>query len=358
MGRLLRGLKKNRVISISFISSIAVGCVILLIGMTFYKSRIAGIASADTVNYHEYQYHYAIISEDILSEDIISEETDTSFWEAIYQGASETGKNQDIYVEKIGSNISVSYTLKDLMQIAIASKVNGIILEPNGEKDIIELINKAERMGIPVVTVLRDAPESSRKSFIGINSYNEGLTYGKQVLEVVKEGRRKVTVLLNSDNTDTSQNTIYSNISEMVAGMDVEVKSATVNTKSTFSSEEDIRNIIMDTEDPPEVLVCLTAVDTRCAYKALVDYNKVGDIDIIGYYDSDLILNAISMNNIHSTMTIDAKQMGAYCVEALTEYRQTGQVSDYFSVDISVINDTNVNEYIRSRKLEEEKLQP
>jgi ribose transport system substrate-binding protein len=52
-------------------------------------------------------------------------------------------------------------------------------------------------------------------------------------------------------------------------------------------------------------------------------------------------------------MTIDAKQMGAYCVEALTEYRQFGQVSDYFSVDISVVNDANVAEYIQNRELEE-----
>jgi ribose transport system substrate-binding protein len=50
--------------------------------------------------------------------------------------------------------------------------------------------------------------------------------------------------------------------------------------------------------------------------------------------------------------------MGAYCVEALTEYRGTGQVSDYFSVDISVINDANVREYMKSRELEEEKQQP
>ena len=38
--------------------------------------------------------------------------------------------------------------------------------------------------------------------------------------------------------------------------------------------------------------------------------------------------------------------MGAYCVEALTEYRETNRVSDYYSVDISVINAENVDDYI------------
>ena len=335
-------INKNKVISIAAICSIAAGFIIILLGMTYYKNRVADVASADAVNYNNYKYHFAIISE----------EADEPFWEAIYQGAYEKGKEHEVYVEKIGSNLSITYPLNDLMKIAIASKIDGIIIEPNGEEDITDLINRAELEGIPVITVLKDAPESARKSFVGINSYNQGQTYAYQVLEVVGEGKRKVTVLLNSDSKDTSQNTIFSIISEMAGSADVTVQSATVNTQSTFSSEEDIRNIIMDTEDPPEVLVCLTATDTLCANQAVVDYNKVGDIDIIGYYDSELILSAIEKNIIHSTITIDAKQMGAYCVEALLEYRASGQVSDYFSVDISVINDENLDDFLESSESE------
>ncbi len=343
MGKFLSGISKNRVISVALVSSLAVGCLIILIGMSFYKNRIAGITSADTVNYHKYQYHYAMISE----------ETDAPFWEDIYQGALKKGEELDIYVEKIGNKLQASYHIDDLMKIAIASKVDGIIIEPNGTEEIVDLINKAEEAGIPVITVLKDAPESNRTSFIGINSYNQGLTYGKQVLEAVREGRKKVTVLQSSQNKDASQSAIYSNISEAVADMGVELETAYVNTQSTFSSEEDIRDIIMSI-DPPEVLVCLPAIDTVTAYQTLVDYNKLNDITIIGFYDSELILRAIEMNNIHSTMTIDAKQMGAYCVEALAEFRQTGQVSDYFSVDISVINERNVEEYMKS-KLQDER---
>ncbi len=345
MRNLIKSFRKNRVIGIALVSSLAVGCVIILIGMSFYKNRIAGIASADTVNYHKYQYHYAIISE----------ESDAPFWEDIYQGALKQGEEQDIYVEKIGKNLQASYRLDDLMKIAIASKVDGIIIEPNGTEEITSLINEAEASGIPVITVLKDAPESNRTSFVGINSYNQGLNYGKQVLEVLKEGRRKVTVLLNSDSKDASQSTMYSNISEIVAGRGVELEMATVNTQSTFSAEEDIRDIIMS-GDPPEVLVCLPAIDTVTAYQTLVDYNKLNEITIIGFYDSDLILRAIEMKNIHSTMTIDAKQMGAYCVEALTEYRHSGQVSDYFSVDITVIHSDNIKDYMKSKLQDEEKL--
>lgn len=341
----MKNLKKNKVIMLAAIISISAGFLIIFIGMTLYRNRLTDLGADDNLKYNTYKYHYALISE----------EADAPFWEAIYDGALEKGREMDIYVERIGSNLPSSYPLLDLMKIAIASNVDGIIIEPNGEEEVVELINAADEAGIPVITVLNDEANSKRKSFVGVNSYNQGQIYGQQVLEVVSEGKRKVTILLNSDSSSSGMNVIDSGIREMVAGNGVQVNSVNVNTQSTFSSEEDIRNIIKDTRNTPEVLVCLTAIDTRCAYQAVVDYNKVGVIDIIGYYDSDLILSAIQKGIIHSTMTIDAKQMGAHCIEALNEYKETGQVSDYFSVDIYAINKDNIKDYIGEQPEGEEK---
>lgn len=342
-------LKKYRVITIATISSIAVGIVIILIGMIYYKYRISQLGISDTTNYKEYDYHLAIISE----EAIISDEVDASFWDAIYKGALEKGKEQNAYVEEIGSNLSIEYSLQDLMRIAIASKVDGIILEPNGDEDISDLIEEADAAGIPVVTVLRDLTKSKRISYVGINSYTQGKVYANEVMKVIKEGKKNITVLLNEDETDKIQMSIYSSILGAVGGHDVTVNYAIVKSQTTFGAEEDIRKIIMDTANSPDLLVCLTEVDTRGAYQAVVDYNKVGDTDIIGYYDSDIILRAIEKNIVHSTMTIDANQMGASCVQALTEYLKTNNVSDFFPVGISAINKDNVKDYIKDETNDE-----
>ncbi|MBP1755443.1 MAG: ABC-type sugar transport system periplasmic component-like protein [Firmicutes bacterium] len=349
-------IKNGRVISIASISSIVVGILLIVLGMTYYKYQISELGITDTTQYQEYKYHYALISE----------EEDAEFWEAIYQGALDKGKEEDAYVERLGKNLSVNYSLEDLMKIAIASKVDGIILEPNGEETINELVNVADEAGIPVVTVLKDTYQSNsssqyhndvnpskRISFVDINSYSQGQAYGKQVAEITDAGKSNVVVLMNDDEKDSSQNVIYTSILEMIDTRKVTVKAVKINTQSAFSSEEDIRNIIMSKDNPPEVLVCLTSKDTLSAYQAVVDYNKVGQIDIIGYYDSDYILKAIEKNIVHSTMTTDANLMGAYCVEALTEYRKTNKVNDYYSVGIIVINKDNVDQYIQDNTMEE-----
>lgn len=336
--KFINKMKRNSIITISIISSFLVAFAIIIFGMTFYKYKISKIITNPEES-NIYKYHYAMISD----------EADDPFWDSVYQSALEKGKEQDVYVEKLGSNLSITYSLYDLMEIAIASKVDGIIIEPNGDERIIKLIDKAESEGITVITVLNDVAVSQRKSFVGISSYSLGQAYGEQVREVVKAGKSKITVILNEESKGTNQNSIYSSICETIDKEKVKVESTTVHAQNTFSSEEVIRNLIMDTENPPDVLVCLNADDTVCAYQAIVDYNKVGEIDVIGYYDSDLILSAIEKNIIHSTMSINAKQMGAYCVEALTEYIETKHVSNYFTVDISIITADNVQKYINAR---------
>ncbi len=341
--------KKNRIISVASISSIAVGIILIVLGMAFYKLQISRLGITESTTYQEYKYHFAIVTEN----------GDAEYWNEIYQGALEKGKNKNAYVEKLGSNLSISYSLADLMRIAIASKVHGIILEPNGDENVTELINEANAKGIPVVTVLKDIlPSDTKKtavnriSFVGINNYNLEQEYAKQVAEVIKEGRKNIMVLMNDNSSDMGQTMIYSSIHKMTESHKVNVESATVNSKSAFSSVEDIRNIIMNNNNPPDVLVCLNEVDTLGAYQVVRDYNKVGDIDIIGYYDSEIILRAIEMNIVHSTMTFDAHEMGVNCVEALSEYITTKNVSDYYPVYISVINMRNVKDYLEKEELE------
>lgn len=77
-----------------------------------------------------------------------------------------------------------------------------------------------------------------------------------------------------------------------------------------------------------------------------MDYNKVGQVNILGYYDSDTIINAIDRNVIYATVAIDTEQMGRFCIDALQEYHELGYTSQYFTADIRLIQKDNVQEYL------------
>ena len=110
-----------------------------------------------------------------------------------------------------------------------------------------------------------------------------------------------------------------------------------VNTSTSFDAEEDIRDIFVHRNSLPDIMVCLDLISTECAYQALVDFNEVGNMDIVGYYASDTVLDGIRKGVISATLSLDAEEIGRLCIDALNEYCSLGHVSNYFNVGLEMI---------------------
>ena len=118
-----------------------------------------------------------------------------------------------------------------------------------------------------------------------------------------------------------------------------------MDNRNTFTTEESIRDIFRS-QETPDVIVCLNETDTNCVYQSLVDYNKVGKSAILGYYDSESILKGISRSVIYSTISVNTYQMGVYCVDAIKEYEEYGYTSQYMLTDVTLIDKSNVSDYL------------
>ena len=331
--------------------------IIITIGSVVYlKVKIHEIQATTEQQENEYlNRHYVMITED----------GDSLFWKSVYTGARTEGEKNNAYVELLGNNLNEEYSENELLEIAINEHVDGIIIEANENITMKRLINKAITNGIPVVTALSDSNSSNRISYVGISGYNIGTEYGKQVCQIAEKYYSKnyygdrsknsnnmlnVLVLMNSNSDDASQNIIFAGIQETIETNKkyhekINVDTKLINTEGTFAAEESIRDIFMEKKNVPDIIICLDELNTTCVYQAVVDYNKVGQTNIIGYYHSDTILKAIERNVIKSSVSIDTLQMGEYCVQALDEYIETKRVSEYFSVDTSVITSENVRNF-------------
>lgn len=287
-----------------------------------------------------YQRHYVMITDGKEEE----------FWNKVYESAYEEGKTRGIYVERFGENLAENYEKNELLKLSIQACADGIIVPGDEKEDTIELINQAVDKGIPVITVMRDSTASRRQCFVGNNSYQIGQEYGKQVLELLDDTDKNILILLDENRTDIGQNLVLLGIRETLEELGKEnsilVDTKTVDGSQNFSPEESIRNIFLDSEKIPDILICLNEVYTRCAYQAAVDYNKVGIVKILGYYDSETILHAIEKQIIYASITLDTEQMGKLCVQALEEYMETGYSNTYMAVDTRLITEYNVKELL------------
>lgn len=326
--------KKGTMVVIAGIISLMILMGVLIGSIFYFRYQIK--ESSDVLkesDYKNYSNYYVMITDNSKS----------SFWKSVYEGAEAAAEQSDAYVEMLGNNLSVEYSKEELMEIAINSKVDGIILQADESNSMTRSIEKAEQANIPVITVLEDNSAGGRQSFVGISNYNLGEEYGKLVCQLSeKKSTVNALLLMDEEQSDSNQSIVLTGIRDAIEevgmGDKVEVVAAPVNNSSTFAAEESIHNIFMTSTTLPDIIICLNEQNTTCVYQAVVDYNKVGLVEILGYYVSETILSAIKKNIIYSTITINTKEMGNLCTNALNEYKESGYVSDYFVVDTSLIS--------------------
>lgn len=322
---------------------------IMIASFFFMRYKLSSISKETDKLTQKYEKHYAMITDDAEKE----------FWDSVYQAASLEGEERQIYVERFGSNLNHSYSKPELVQIAIDAAVDGIILEGDESQELTHMINLAQENGIPVVTVKNDCSTSERISFVGISSYNLGRAYGARLLSLLTTETNKVYVLMDADIADLSQDIVVSGIRDAVntvsqGKFDYVIEGVAIDSQDAFGSEEAIRDIFLDEKNLPDVMICLNSVFTKCAFQAAVDYNKVGKLDILGYYDSDDILEAVYKKILESTISIDTESMGRMSVQALQEYQKTGYVSNYLAVDSRMIGQYYALSMLEERRQEVE----
>ena len=292
----------------------------------------------------EKQYHYVMLIDT----------ADSDFWKSIYESAKKEAEKQNVILELSTYSDAEDYTIAERMEMCMASKVDGIILKYGGEPELDTLIKKAKEEKIPVVTVLNDAGKSGSISYVGVNNYQLAEQYGDEILKILDPQVKNITVLTHGKNEENVEQAVYSQINRIIrssekASEDLSMQICPLEAEKAFDTETEIWSLIRNEETMPDILVCLNEEDTECAYQALINYNLVGKVRIIGYYHTETILKAVAEGNISAVMELDTKKIGTYCITALTEYKEYGYVNSFYDVNLSVTDKDKAEDQINNQ---------
>ena len=325
---------------------IAAGCTVAfmflttIISFVMYRQRMSEANNLlQEAKYSQYDSYVVLIASDDKSD----------FWQNVYLSASEYGKAEGIYVDMISDNVDVNYSKAQLLEMAIESDCDGIMLEGDDDPEIIALLTKAYSAHIPVITLETDVASESRVSFVGVNNYTIANLYASAIRDnLVKQ--KQVMVIANSTYDDNMLNTFVNSIQESLSAEELpngplEFEIRKIESNDAFATEEYIQNLFHNNEIKP-VVICLDELTTESFYQAMIDYNRVGQILLFGNYESQSIYTGIKQGVIKSTVTMNASSMGEAAAKAFIEYRQTGHVSDYINVEPEIINQENIAEYL------------
>lgn len=322
----------------------------IVTGVIFTVMRSA-FFSFEKADYTPYESHYVYIAE----------EPNSDFWAEVYEAAKEEADSNNIFLEDFHSSIKDNYSPAELLRVAKNSAVDGIIYSGENTEEVTRLIDECVDAGIGVVILQNDVEASRRQCFVGVNYYEVGQLYAEQIWKMIAEGAKVGTIelIVDANMSEGVSNLISIAIEDKFTesekeGIMPEIKIRRIDAEDTFGVEESIRRIFISNDKLSDVMVCLNSAYTQCAYQSVVDYNRVGDVQILGYFSNDDILEAIDKQIIYSTVLIDTDEMGKLSVQALHEYNEMGYTNSYRPIDMEVIGQVEAAAIIRSESGEAE----
>ena len=316
---------------------------ILVIGLFILYRNQAMQLDAGTDNLKTYRKHYLFVSSD-----------ESQMLRDIYEKTASACERSGVWLEWCGKDTPGEYTASQCIDLSIAMKADGMIVYPDGSEDLAGAIERAFGQGIPVVTILRDIPDSDRVSYVGVSNYQVGDLYGGQLLSLLHNGSNEVCLLTDAGDSENETQLLYTQMVQAIkngapSGRTMELRTESVDSRTDFDAEEVIRDVLLGKERP-DILICLNSAQTECAIQALIDYNLVGEVQVIGYYVTDQILQALRQELIPVTMTIDTDALGEDSVQALNEYLELGRVSSYYNITLSGITPVTAARYQQKEK--------
>lgn len=326
---------------IAFLSAVTIVSLVLF----EYQVRLVGAGNGEVKTYSR---HYAFVGDRSIP-----------FLQSVYSAAADAGAENGDYIDFTGQSLEGNYTVLQLMDIAVKSEVDGIIVNADDSDEMSDAIASAEDAGIPVVCIGSDSYGSRRQSYVGISYYNLGQAYGTEIVDLVKNNAitmpdnnvLQVVILTSPSDRSKGQNLVYSGIRDYISSVNYSsycsFSTETAGNGTMFSAAEDITDLF-NSDSLPDIIVCLDEANTTAACQSIVDTNHVGDVTILGFYSNETILNAVSKQIIPATFTVDTERIGRETVNCLDEYIESGFVTDFISIDIETITAQNVDSYMNS----------
>lgn len=270
------------------------------------------------------------------------------FWKEVVRGVEESAKDNNVVVEIYAPRFNDPKEELKYIDIATISKVDGIITHVSNSEEFTEAINKAISKDIPVITFENDDAKSTRNAFIGTNSFMVGKEAAKLLAEATG-GKAKIATI-SSD--DISQGSIENNAK--MYGFSTTLKDypdmkivKNYSSKMGVLSAEEITESIIESEEEINAIFTLSSSDTLGTVQFIVDSNKVGQIVVVGYGNTEEILRYIDKEIIYGTIASDPYKMGYESIKNLIAIKSSDSVPEFIDTDIQVITKSNLYTFTR-----------
>jgi ribose transport system substrate-binding protein len=282
------------------------------------------------------RYHFYFIAQNSVD----------PFWNDVINGVEKAARDSDVVVEINVPRFNNPEEERKFLDMAVISRVDGIITHVPNSVEVTDIINKAYSKGIPVITIENDDSESNRYAFVGTNSYELGKQAAKLLIEATG-GRANIAVISNSDlELDSVEHNLKVNgfLSTLKDYPDMKIVE-TYTSKLGILSAEEITQKIIESKEEVNAIFAFSSADTLGAAQLIVDRSRVGRYILVGYGNSDEIMRYIDKEIIYGTVASDPYKMGYESVKALVAVKEGKSISTFIDSEVKKITKNMLSDY-------------
>ncbi|MBM7571647.1 sugar-binding protein [Aquibacillus albus] len=319
---------------ISFVYVVLVVCFIVAVCFSFYFYKQANAydrkLDAAVSSLPNPTYHFSLIGEEMNHE----------YWRLVGDGAKEVEQKHDVFVQYEGPSRSNPEEQLKLLDMAIKSKVDGIIVQALDE-NFTPMIDKAVEAGIPVITIDTDSPESSRAAYIGTDNYLAGQLAGKALVEDTN-GQATVGIITGSFNNAHHELRVegFRDVVEQEDG--IEIVAVEESNITRVEAEEKAYNILTGHEDIT-AFYGTSSYDASGIVAAAKSLNRQENLYVIGFDVLDENIELLEKGDIDVLVEQHPFEMGQQSIEIMLDLIKGKSVQDVYHTDASIIRKENLD---------------
>jgi len=304
----------------------------LFVGFAHHSSKMGSIVRELRGHPGNEEHRYHIV--------LIEQERYHPYWEMVEKGAEQAAERYDIDIEFTGpvrNNIDEQI---NLLEKAIAARVDAIIVQGLNEEKFTPIIDKAVSRGIPVVTIDTDAPASQRLAYVGTDNVAAGERLGRLVVDTTA-GKGKIGVIIGSELAENQLQRL-AGLSNIVKRYDalqiVDVRSSNISHMEAIQQAADMLRL------HPEITIMVGTSSTDALGVLQAAKSLKRELTIIGFDNQEEMLAAISRGEIKATVAQQPYLMGDTAVRLLQEHFQGKALLSEYYTGVKVLNKSNAKE--------------
>jgi len=317
-------MKKNKLWTILFISILTVLCI--SIGIKGFRK--------DT------SYKPKPVPKRIV---LIGHIDNNPYWQVVNKGAEEAAAERGCILEYMSAKDG---SLKDgirQLDMAIASKADGIITYVQEEEQYTSYINKGIEKEIPIVTIDTDAESSNRIAFVGSDNMAAGEAAAKALIKSAKSSG-SIGIIVGSNSVTNQKERVKGFEDFIKENSRLKVEAVEASDFSVLQAELVTKKILKD-KPYVDYLYCTSALDGVGAAKAVNELGLSNKIKIVCFDDMTETLDYVREGIILATILQDPYKMGYKSLEVVMDKIEGKQIQTQYDIAFKVIDKGNVDKY-------------